>query len=269
MLNENALHTLWVGERLGPLETLCLRSWLRLGYEVTLHAYERLDAPAGIAVVDAGALMPRKSIFRDKRSGSLAPFSDVFRALILMNHEAMWLDTDIFLLKRLPLNARNVLAKEYLDGAVRFNNAVMRLEPRHPILREILARHHNPLRALDWRRPLKQWTTIRQSLFALDLSPAHLRWGALGAQAIEHQIARTGFDGQVLDAALCLNSARTPLFEPRTDAEEALSGAAYVHLYKSQLKLDLAHPTPGSVYARLWEIDAETPAATLSSAPAR
>ena len=252
MLNENSLHSLWIGQTLGPLEVLCLQSWVRLGYEVTLHAYAPLETPAGVAVVDANLLMPAKQIFRDRRSGSLAPFSDVFRAQILMRHEATWLDTDIFLLGRLPLDSRNVLAREYLDGADRFNNAVMRLEPGHPILKEIVARYRNPLRALDWRRPRKQWSTIRQSLLALRLSPAHLRWGALGAQAINDQIARTGFDGQVLGAELCLNSAKTPLFSADEGAERALAGATYVHLYKSQLKLDLGRPTPGSVYAGLW-----------------
>ena len=53
-----AIHTLWVGPSLGPLERLCLTSWVRQGHDVVLHAYDRLDVPRGVTVMDAAGLCP-------------------------------------------------------------------------------------------------------------------------------------------------------------------------------------------------------------------
>ena len=50
------IHTLWVGEGLGPLERLCLTSWVRQGHRVVLHAYRDFSCPPGVSLRDAGDL---------------------------------------------------------------------------------------------------------------------------------------------------------------------------------------------------------------------
>ncbi|GLS21920.1 hypothetical protein GCM10007874_49370 [Labrys miyagiensis] len=112
------IHTLWIGEVLGPIERLCLISWVRLGYEVVLHSYADLQVPAGVKTVDASLLLSADKIFRNERNGSLAVFSDVYRALILKRFFAIWLDIDIFLVRRFDFSAPNILAMEGGDRTV-------------------------------------------------------------------------------------------------------------------------------------------------------
>jgi hypothetical protein len=249
-----AIHTLWVGCALGPLERLCLTSWVRQGHEVVLHAYDDFPVPPGVRVVDAGLLCPRERIFRHRRTGSLAVFADLFRCLILARHDAIWLDADIVLVAPLPA-ARAFLAAERAPALGQLNNAVMRLPRDHRLLRELLALGESPVRALPWSRPSKLFGVIADAVRWRTFGPSVLPWGALGYVAIQRHVARHGFDGVILGPETCLTPDRHPLFTPVPDPDALLAPPAlYLHLYRSHQTADLARPVPGSVYARLWEL---------------
>lgn len=248
------IHTLWVGNRLGPSELLCLTSWLSFGHKVVLHTYDDLAVPFGVELYDASQLCPRENIFRN-RNGSLAPFSDVYRALMLSSFPVLWLDLDIFLLRPFYFLATNILAREGMQGSNHINNAVMRLSPNHPILREILNRYKRPWTALPWGKPKKVWPVLTMAVTSFGLHAKHLPWGALGSLAIAKQISLAGFEGIILGPECSLTPHRLPLFSPVCDAKAALAHSlVYVHLYRSQVNVDLARPVPGSVYALLWDI---------------
>jgi len=249
-----AVHTLWIGGELGPLEYLCISSWLRQGHEVFVHSYQKISLPNGAKSFDASALCPINKVFRN-RKGSLAPFSDVYRALILQAFPVLWLDSDIFLLRPFDFEQSNVLVKEGNDDAARVNNSVMRLSKDHPILLEILDRWRHPWKAIPWDKPKKAWPVFTMAACSLGLHARHLPWAALGSLAIEKSVREHGFDGIVLSYDRSLTSHRVNLFSPVVDADIFLRDpVVYVHLYKSQLTMDLARPIPGSVYSRLWEI---------------
>jgi hypothetical protein len=247
------LHTMWIGSRLGPSESLCLKSWVMHGHRVVLHAYGDLTVPAGVELVDAGKILPRDRIFKN-RNGSLAPFSDVFRARLLQTAPVTWLDADIFLLRPFSLKGENILSREG-DGAV--NNAVMRLDPDHPILAEIVNRYKRPWTAIPWDKPRKAWPVLTMGATSFGLHARHLPWGALGAKAIDKQISTGGFDGTILGPECSLTAHRSPLFEALPNPDALLGEPVlYVHLYRSQIAGDLGNPVKGSVYARLWEMAA-------------
>jgi hypothetical protein len=249
------IHTLWIGGELGPLEWLCLHSWLRLGYRVILHAYESISLPPGVERFDAARLLPAEKLFKHRRTGSWATFADIYRALILRNFTATWLDADIFLVRPLDLSGSNILAKEHGNCLTHINNAVMKLAPDHPILDEILDRYDQPLKALPWNRPGKVWHVIVSAARSGRLHPGHLPWGELGGRAIQSFISRHGFDGRILGPELCLTPFHTAIFQPSDDPDGALAEpVSYVHLYRSQLQADPANPLTGSVYSRLWDI---------------
>lgn len=248
------IHTLWVGSPLGPSECLCLTSWLNQGYLVNLHAYEPMAAPQGVTLFDASLLCPRSKIFRDQRTGSLTTFSDYYRALILRAMEGTWLDTDIFLLRPIPSDDRNLLTREGADEHCRVNNSLMRLSPDHPILDEIINRYDNPWRGLPKRQFRKTWPILVRAARSRGLHASLLQWGALGYCAIEDEIGKHGFNGAILSHEQSVTAHKADLFAPIDNAEAILGDPAiYVHLYKSQVSADLAHPIPGSIYARLWE----------------
>jgi hypothetical protein len=246
------IHTLWIGGGLGPLEWLCLHSWIRLGYGVVLHAYEDIPRPPGVAWFDASRLLPAEKLFRNERNGSWAIVADVYRTLLLKNLSVTWLDADIFMVRPLDLSAPNILAKESVNGGANINNAVMKLAPDHPILDEILDRYNNPFKALPWS---KAWRVIIKAARFGGLHPSLLPWGALGGLAIQRAISRHGFDGRMLEPEICLTPHRVAIFEPIEDPDAALAEPiSYVHLYRSKAHVDLANPMPGSVYSRLWDI---------------
>lgn len=253
------VHTLWIGEDLGPLERLCIRSWLRHGHKVFVHSYKQLPSlPLGANSIDASTLCPAKEIFRN-RHGSLAPFSDVYRMLLLQKYSELWLDADIFLLRPFTISDRNVIVREGTGDDARFNNSVMRLSGNHPILLEIQDRWRRPWKAIPWRNPRKAWTVISLSLGSLEPHARHLPWGALGADAMEKAVHENGFEGAILGYERSLTSHRVNLFAPVSDSDRYLQDPVlYVHLYGSQVRVDLNHPAPGSVYARLWSFDANS-----------
>ncbi|RUO97837.1 hypothetical protein [Hyphomicrobium sp.] len=149
----------------------------------------------------------------------------------------------------------NVLVKEGDDESARFNNSVMRLASDHPILDEILDRWRRPWKAVPWQNPRKAWPVITMSLTSLGPYARHLPWGALGADAIEHCIRKNGFDGTVLGQDRSLTSYRTNLFAPTSNPDQYLGPEiVYVHLYRSQVRVDLSSPAQGSIYARLWDL---------------
>lgn len=96
---------LWVGPGLSPLESLCLRSFLEVGYEVHLYAYAALDAvPAGVILRDGKEILPESDVFRGAgaKGGSFAPFADRFRYNLLFKKGGWWFDTDHAAIRVLP-----------------------------------------------------------------------------------------------------------------------------------------------------------------------
>ena len=104
------IHTLKVGGELTDLELMCIRSWIRLNYKVYVHSYDDIYLPTGAKHYDANLLMPKAKIFRNKRNGSLAVFADVYRATMLTKIPALWLDTDIFLIRAFDFSCEKILA---------------------------------------------------------------------------------------------------------------------------------------------------------------
>ena len=79
--------SLWIGDRLSPLERACVHSFLSRGHSFDLYAYGPLaNVPAGCRVVDAATLLPSSQIIRYSRGpgkGSVALFSNMFRYRLL------------------------------------------------------------------------------------------------------------------------------------------------------------------------------------------
>lgn len=96
---------LWVGPGLAPLESACIRSFVEVGYEVHLYAYDALNAvPDGVTMKDANEILDRDKIFlgAGTNGGSYAPFADRFRYHLLYKKGGWWFDTDHFAISLLP-----------------------------------------------------------------------------------------------------------------------------------------------------------------------
>lgn len=74
------LASLWIGERLGPIEILSAQSFLASGNDLTIFTYGPLaDVPEGVDVRDAEPVLSGNRILRYPGSGSPAVHADLFR----------------------------------------------------------------------------------------------------------------------------------------------------------------------------------------------
>ena len=110
------VHCLWIGGRLSALERLALASHVRVGHACRLWVYEPVDnVPPGIAVDDAGAILPRDRIFTYRHGpgkGSVAAFANLFRYKLLCRLGGWWCDTDVVCLKPFDFPGDCVFASE-------------------------------------------------------------------------------------------------------------------------------------------------------------
>lgn len=104
------VHGMWIGNTLGSIELLTLKSFVRAGHEFHLWVYSPLttDVPAGVVIEDAHTIIPKDQVFQypedahmdmEFGKGSYAGFSDLFRYKLLYEHGGWWTDMDVTCLK--------------------------------------------------------------------------------------------------------------------------------------------------------------------------
>ena len=96
----------WYHGQLRRTDWVCLESWVRHGFEVTLYSHDRQTrVPTGVEVADAEPILPKSLIEKmvplrhEGRHRSVLNFSDLFRMKGMAKGLGLWLDTDVFLLR--------------------------------------------------------------------------------------------------------------------------------------------------------------------------
>lgn len=172
--------SLWIGERLSPVERACLRSMLAAGHQVDLYCYEPLDVPSGVRVVDAATILPAAAIVRH-RSGSVALFSDRFRFELQRRGKGLWVDLDVYMLTPVPCRAGQALFG-WQDYAT-LGAGVLQLPADSPVVARVLALFEHPF-VPDWLRlpdrVRAHWRARRDGKVEL----ADLPWGVAGPHAL-------------------------------------------------------------------------------------
>jgi hypothetical protein len=94
-----SLGSLWIGERLGTVQKLCLTSFIHYGHEVYLYVYDMdMDVPDGVVKRNAEEIVSADKIFT--YHGQLAAFSDYFRYKMIQKANLMWVDADTLCLSK-------------------------------------------------------------------------------------------------------------------------------------------------------------------------
>lgn len=107
------IQTLWVGDRLSPLERVALRSFLAHGHQVDLYAYSEIaGVPAGVTVKDAAEILPPSMIFKYRDHDSYSGFSNYFRYKLLLERGGWWVDADVVCLRPFDFADEHVFATE-------------------------------------------------------------------------------------------------------------------------------------------------------------
>jgi hypothetical protein len=248
---EAPCNTLWIGPALGPVERACMLSVLRQGHRLVLWCYQQPEGvPPGVALADAAELLPETSIIRH-RGGSPALFSNRFRYELQRRGKGIWVDTDLYLLRRLP-DQVPLMGLEDLDT---INTAVLHLPADSRLL--------PPLLSLFEERQVPPWLPLRSRILAHGrrlgtgrVALGRMPWGVAGPHAMSALARRFGIFDQALAPEVFYPVHWTEaawIFDPAQRLEGKVTAKTVaIHLWNQCIKDAKSRPPrPGSFLARL------------------
>lgn len=183
----NSLATLWVGDRLGPIELASVESFLRMGNPLTVYSYAPIaNLPAAVAARDANEVLPTKRICVYAREKSPSLHSNFFRFALMRHTDHVWVDLDMIALQPFDFAGDRIYGYE---KPRQVNCAVLRLPKDSRTLADLMkltpetcgvAPHITGLRrAKYWIRTLGRGVPI-------DRWP----WGSTGPRALTAYLGR-------------------------------------------------------------------------------
>jgi hypothetical protein len=236
------IETLWIGDRLPPVEELGLKSMTAFGHPVTLWTYGPIaNAPKGVTVADASEILPRSSIisYRGNPRGTKL-FANIFRLELLRRGANLWLDADVLLLK--PID----LPDDYIFGWEsdrRINNAVLRLPRQSELLTELLAFvSRRPVVCPWWPAWKRSWQRAT-ALIGLERGPETIALGTFGPKAVTHFVKELGLTAlaKSRDVFYPVNYAETDLYFRPGGLESRLTENTHaVHLWLANIEPRIA-----------------------------
>lgn len=253
-MKQQHLSSLWVGGALSYLERLCLASMLDTGHDVTLYTYLGVsNVPAGVRLANARDIMPRGHMLKDKRLGSYALGSDIFRyRLLQQDPETCWVDCDMLFLQPLA-KADYIFGWERPDS---INSAILRLPPDSPILSNCLAlAFHAPV-IMPWWSQAKQLRHRVKAKLGYGRTVASLPWGAIGPRAITYYTHEAHVVPLVKPYHVFYpnpSSLAADVFDPAADIDSRLRpDTIAIHLWNTELRDVKMLPIPQGCFIDRW-----------------
>ena len=247
------LFTFWMG-KVTWLERLCFASATAAGHKLVVYSYEPLaNLPSSVVRADANDVIQRDRVFRHRRSGSMATFSDLFRYEGLRRGLGTWIDADVLVLRHFPTS--DIIMAQEMDLV---GNSVLRLPSDHPFLAEMKRLSEaRVLIAPHW--PLKHKIhQIARACIGRPMGLAEVKRATFGPPALTRYVDRNNLHHLVFpqDVFFPLPWAQaTDAFDPEVDITHFFtSRTVAVHLWHSKVEhLKNAPPPPGSFLARMCE----------------
>ena len=175
------IKTLWIGDSLGDIERLSLRSFLANGHNVEIFLYRELDGvPEDTVIRDANKIIPESQKFIIKGTTSYAGFADWFRYEMLYKEGGVWVDLDVICLKPFDFYSSLFFGEEEFQ---RYNNAVLGGEPNSPIFRFLAnqASYPNTIFPFDSFKVKKK--KLRRRFFQGN-DRSNIGWGEVGPSGL-------------------------------------------------------------------------------------
>ena len=188
----NIIQSLWIGKELSKIEQLCIASFIYHGCELHLYTYEKVaNVPAGVVLMDANEIIPKKNIFT-AHSSSYGAFSDWFRWNLLYDKGNFWVDLDVICLK--PF----VFSEDFVYGFEdnKFVAAsVLKFPPKHKLCKLLMSVCKSPNKLLPYDSARRKIGKIKRKITAkikmCDERKFRIWWGEAGGpygftRALEH-----------------------------------------------------------------------------------
>ena len=189
------IHMFWHGAPLSRIERLAIASFVKNGHRLDLYVYdEPAGIPAGARVMDAGEILPRGSLFRHKRTQSLAAFADWFRYRLLFERGGIWVDTDMVCLRPFDYEIREIYAwqdEKYI------NNAVLGLPAGHALAEWLAACCENPNQMRPYDALGVRFRKLRRRFLRGD-QRNDVGWGENGPKALTRAARHLGYVDKAL-----------------------------------------------------------------------
>lgn len=203
----------FMGRELGPIERLCLASFIAHGHTFVLHAYTPMSVPRGVTLADAATVIPleaRDEFFRIAPD-RVSQFSNGFRFHLLHHHGGWWVDTDVLCLSSNVPDDDVVLGWEIEDF---IGSAIMKFPAGHPLTAQAIE---------FWKahRDVAQWGYTGPALVTR-LAREH------GLDRVAHPI-RTIYPTDSAEAEIVLDPGR------RAELAMKIDGKPFLHLWMSML----------------------------------
>jgi hypothetical protein len=168
--------SLWIDQIIGPLQILCINSFLNKGISFHLYTYGTLlNAPSGTIIKDANDIIDSSEIFKDKMN-SYATYSDWFRIALLHKIGGWWVDCDVFCIKPFNINAPYIFATEraVIGGEKRIQicNAVIKMPAKSLFGEKVLVSIKKKLKSNE--HELINWTEIGAQLLYKNIDEENL-----------------------------------------------------------------------------------------------
>ena len=248
------LNALWIGPELDDLAAACLHSFVEMGHPVTLFAYDAVrGVPANVTLADAATILPRDSVIVQKRTGSVALFSDRFRYEILRLDRGGWIDCDLLCLR--PIEPLPYIFGWEEDGLV--NGAILNLPANSQMLGELR-------RIFETRRWVPPWYGRKERLrhrwrywFIPGYGIADMDHIVAGPRAITYFCGEYGLIDQVAAREVYYPVNWRDLdvfFQDASDINRFLTpNSLCIHLWNTNLQREFRVRTParGSFLARV------------------
>ena len=227
-MEKHILNTLWIPHddiypyRLDWIEQICLLSMLKTGHRVRLFSFGTLEGvPSGIELHDGGdvlsysstvGLAPLPDISPDwvHLTGNKAFFSDRFRIKLQEMEAGVWIDTDVYMLRPLLHEGKDIYCSADLYGKITLNGAVLYIRSPSAILQDmadlafddyLIPPYSGPTYTYH-RHGLVTWERWRQFLMerrdlGIPIPTRSQPWGVIGPHLLTWAVLKHGLESDI------------------------------------------------------------------------
>lgn len=256
--------SLWHAGCLRNIDTVCIASWLRLGFEVELFHFGPVSGvPDGVRLADGRDVLSDSYLERlvpiyrvDRRKFQpVANFSDLFRIKLMEQGRGLWLDTDVFLFRTFDVDPQRPFFA--WEDRHRIGSPVFYLPPDSAMLQDYLKVFDDPRLMPHWlglvRGVLRPafWRMIGRTY-----SPPDLGITIYGNDAFTRLAKKHGLTGYALPRRSFYpwGGRDTERFFTRPEYGRLLwddPGVFGLHIHRK--RLSNVAPLPGTMYAHAVE----------------